>query len=121
MSAASESIVSIHPYFKIRQGKNEELREYLDVMLDRVKSEPACLYYDFFLNGDVLTCREAYVGGEGFVAHLENIGERLDKLLTLCDLYRLEVQGPAAQLEKLREPLADMEVEWFEHQCGIEK
>lgn len=118
---AAKSTVSIHPYFKIGEGKLEAVKAHLPEMTAQTSSEPACLYYDFFINGDVLTCREAYVGAAGVLAHLENIGEKLGQLLEMAEMYRLELQGPASELDQLREPLAEMNVEWFVFECGVEK
>ena len=117
----STTTVSIHPYFKVHEGKLDAVKAHLPKMVAQTESEKGCLYYDFFFNGDVLTCREAYVGGEGALAHLENIGERLGQLLEMADLYRLELQGAAEELDKLREPLADKEVEWFVFDRGVTK
>lgn len=118
MSAAAETIVSVHPYFKVHEGKMGAAREQVRLMSAQAASEDKCLYYDFFINGDVITCREAYEGAAGFLAHLENIGEKLGGLLELSDLYRLELQGPAAELDKLREPMAGKDVDWFVYECG---
>jgi hypothetical protein len=35
-------------------------------------------------------------------------------MLTIVDLTRLEVHGPAAELEKLKAPLAHLNPAWFE-------
>jgi hypothetical protein len=32
---------------------------------------------------------------------------------------RVEVHGPAAELEKLKGPLADLKPAWFVYECGI--
>jgi quinol monooxygenase YgiN len=121
MSASAETTVSIHPYFKVHEGKLEAARAHLPEMAAQTSAEEACLYYDFFVNGEVITCREAYEGAAGFLAHLDNIGEKLGRLLEMSDLVRIEVQGPAGELDKLREPLADLQVEWFAFECGVEK
>ena len=58
-------------------------------------------------------CREAYENAEGLLAHIENIGALLAEMLTMADLTRVEVHGPAAELEKLKEPLAHLNPKWF--------
>lgn len=55
-------VVSIHPYFKIKPGKLEEAMGLLEQFITRTGAEDANLYYDFTIHGDVLFCREAYVG-----------------------------------------------------------
>jgi hypothetical protein len=49
----------------------------------------------------------------GLFAHLENVGALLAEALTIADLIGLEVNGPAAELDKLRGPLAHLKPEWF--------
>jgi hypothetical protein len=34
--------------------------------------------------------------------------------MKIADLIRVEVHGPAAELKKLREPLAHLQPSWFE-------
>ena len=46
-------------------------------------------------------------GGHGFV------GSHLAEALKIADLTRLEVHGPATELEKLRQPLAHLNPVWF--------
>jgi hypothetical protein len=64
-------------------------------------------------------CREAYVGAEGVLAHLGNVGELLGKFLELSDLARLEVHGPASEIEKLRSPLADLNPDFYVRETGL--
>ena len=66
------------------------------------------LFYEFSWNGDELFCREAYENAEGLLAHLENVGALLAEAMKMADLTRLEVHGPAAELEKLKKPLAHL-------------
>jgi hypothetical protein len=47
------------------------------------------------------------------LAHLENVGALLAEALKIADLIRIEVHGPAAELEKLRQPLAHLNPQWF--------
>jgi hypothetical protein len=45
----------------------------------------------------------------------------LKEALKIADLYRLEVHGPAEQLDQLRGPLAELKPTWFVRECGVEK
>ena len=49
----------------------------------------------------------------------ENVGELLGKALEISELFRLELHGSAGELDKLREPLADLNPDWFVFECGI--
>jgi hypothetical protein len=83
--------------------------------------EPKCLYYEFTSNGDLIFCREAYEGADGALAHLANVGEILGEMMKISDLIRLEIHGPAAELEKLKGPLAEYQPEWFVYEAGVSK
>jgi quinol monooxygenase YgiN len=117
----SENAVSIHPYFKIHPGKLEEVKSALPAFIQKTAAEPENLYYGFSLNGDELFCREAYTCAEGLLAHIENVGPELEQMLTRADLVRVEVHGPAAELEKLRGPLESLKPEWFVWLGGVKR
>lgn len=112
--------VSLHPYFQIRDGNLEAFLALMPLFVEKTAAEPACLYYDFMRNGNIASCREAYVGSEGIFAHLENVGELLGKFLELADLIRLEIQGPAEEIDKLREPLAHLKPDFYTWETGLE-
>jgi len=111
--------VSLHPYFKVHAGKLDAVRTLLPAFVAKTRNETSCLYYDFTLDGDTVYCREAYVGAEGVAAHLDNVGALLDEMLKNSDLVRLEIHGPAAELDKLRPRCGPLNPAWFVFQCGI--
>ncbi len=119
MSEALSHAVSLNPYFKIREGNLEAFTALMPDFVEKTSTEPACLYYDFTRNGDMAFCREAYIGAEGVLTHLGNVGELLGKFLELADLARLEVHGPAAEIEKLRAPLADLNPDFYIRETGL--
>jgi hypothetical protein len=119
MSEVLSHAVSLHPYFKIREGNLEAFTSLMPAFIEKTSTEPACLYYDFTRNGDMAFCREAYIGAEGVLAHLGNVGELLGKFLELSDIARLEVHGPAEEIEKLRTPLADLNPDFFIREIGL--
>ncbi len=112
-------VVSIHPYFKVKPGKMAEAKEVLARFVEATTSETTNLYYDFTINGDVIFCREAYVGAQGLLDHVSNIGLILAEFLEIVDVARLEVHGSAAELDQLRGPLADLKPEFFVFECGV--
>lgn len=116
-----ESIVSIHPYFKVQPGKMAEAKKLLAQMVSQTSAEPANLYYDFTINGDVVFCREAYVGADGLLKHVENVGPILANFLKIADVLRVEIHGGGAHLEKLKGPLANLKPEWFAFECGVSR
>jgi hypothetical protein len=107
------NFVSLHPYFKVHPGKLDVFKAGFQAFVEKTASEEKNLFYEFTLNGDEVFCREAYTDAEGLLTHLDNIGPLLTEALKIADLIRLEVHGPAAELEKLRAPLAHLKPEWF--------
>ena len=108
--------VSLHPYFKVHPGKVEAVKASLPRFVQKTATEQQNVFYDFTINGDELFCREAYLSAEGLLAHLDNVGAPLAELLKVADLVRLEVHGPAEELQKLKEPLAHLKPVFFELQ-----
>ena len=105
--------VTLHPYFKVHPGKLDDFKSGFPVFVELTKNEPKNLFYEFSINGDEVFCREGYADAEGLLAHLENVGAPLTRAMKIADLVRLEVHGPAAELEKLREPLANLKPQFF--------
>jgi len=52
---------------------------------------------------------------------LENVGGLLEEALKIADITRLEIHGPAQELEKLREPLADLDPQFFTLELGFRR
>lgn len=107
------NFVSIHPYFKAHPGKLEEIKASFPKFMEKTRTEEKNLFYEFTINGDEVFCREGYVGAEGALAHLDNVGALLAEALTIADLTRLEIHGPADELAKLKAPLAHLNPSWF--------
>jgi quinol monooxygenase YgiN len=118
MSHPSDS-VSLHPYFRAHPGKLEAMKASLPGFISKTATEKKNLYYDFTLNGDNLFCREAYVDADGLLEHLSSVGPMMQELLTIADMTRLEVHGPATELDKLKDALQPLNPIWFVYQNGV--
>jgi quinol monooxygenase YgiN len=105
--------VSLHPYFKVPLDKLDFLKGILPEFHAKTRGETGNLFYEFTINGDEVFCREGYANAEALLEHLDNVGEMLAAALQFATLTRLEVHGPAAQLEKLKAPLAHLNPIWF--------
>jgi hypothetical protein len=114
----SQPPVSIHPYFKVHAGKLDAARALLPRFIAKTTTEPKCLWYEFTSCGDVVFCREGYADAEGTLAHLTNVGDLLGEMLQISDLIRLEIHGPATELDRLKTPLADYKADWFAYEVG---
>ncbi|MFT4639603.1 MAG: quinol monooxygenase YgiN [Verrucomicrobiales bacterium] len=119
--AQIKNVVSIHPYFRPHEGKLDEFLALLPQFVERTSTEAACLFYDFSMSDELIHCREAYIGAAGVAAHLENVGDLLEKAAEVSELEQLEIHGPAEELDKLREGLEALAPAWFVHQCGLKK
>ncbi len=119
MKIESSNMVSLHPYFKAKAGKLPEIKSLLADFVGRTATENARIFYDFTINGDDIFCREAYVGADGALAHLDNVSELLGEMAKVADLDRLEIHGPAAELEKMKSLLANLNPIWFTRECGL--
>jgi quinol monooxygenase YgiN len=115
------SAVSIHPYFQIQAGKVDAFAEVIATFIQATAPEDGCLYYDFTLNGDEAFCREAYTNGDTALFHLQNVDHVIKQALEIATMTRLEIHGPAAELEKMRAPLVGLNPAWFVHQGGVAK
>ena len=108
------NFVSLHPYFKVQAGKLEKFKALLPAFSKKTESEQKNLFYDFSVRGDEVFCREGYADAEGLLTHLSNVAKLLEQALTMAEISRLEVHGPAEQLDRLKEPLAHLKPVWFE-------
>ena len=118
---SSTSFVSIHPYFRSHPGKLDAVKALLPRFIEKTATEQKVMHYEFTLNGDEIFCREGYQDAEGLLTHLSNVGKELDEMLKLAELTRVEVHGPAGELDKLRAPLAHLDAAWFVRVAGLKR
>jgi quinol monooxygenase YgiN len=107
------NFVSLHPYFKVHPGKLDAFKAALPAFAEKTRSEDGNLFYEFTVNGDEVFCREGYTDAEGLLAHLDNVGAMLAEAMKIADLIRIELHGPAQELDKLRGPLAHLNPMFF--------
>ena len=65
--STSDSAVSIHPYFKVAEGKLEEAHAFCEKFVAATTTEPG-----------------SYANAEGLLAHLDNVGALLGEFLETC-------------------------------------
>jgi quinol monooxygenase YgiN len=115
-----DNAVSINPYFEIKDENMEGAKAAIANFCDLVRAnEPDCLFYNFTFMGNKMCCREAYKDANAILAHLDNCGEALGEFLKIAELVKIELHGPAGELDKLKEPLADMNPDYYVSECGI--
>jgi hypothetical protein len=113
------NFVSLHPYFKLHPGKLEAVKVTLSRFIETTASEKENLFYGFSINGDEIFCREGYRNAEGILTHLDNVSAVLEEMLKVADITRVELHGPAEELEKLKGPLAYLNPAWFTLEASL--
>jgi quinol monooxygenase YgiN len=112
-SQKEDTCVGLVPYFDVAPGKIEEFKAYGPKFVELTRNEPGCVYYAFSFSGQAAHCREGYDNAAAVLAHLDNVGALLGEVLKISTISRLEVHGPAAEVDKLREPLAKLNPQFF--------
>ncbi len=119
--ATQDKCCSIVPHYKVKDGKLDAFTALCEQVVDKTNEEEKCLYYGFSFDGDNVHCREKYEDAEGLLANLENGGALLQKSLTIANIIRLEVHDPNKELAKLKDPLSDLNPQFFELQYGFRR
>ena len=119
--STSDTCCSIHPYFKVQEGKMPAFKSLCEEFVQRTQSETDCLYYGFSFENDVAHCREAYTDAQGLLTHIDNVGDLIARALEISELERLELHGPKEELDKLRAPLHDLNAQFFTLEYGFRK
>ena len=102
------TMVSIHPHFTIKYKKMDQCIALLEEFLVITKAnEPNCLSLNITpCSSDKVYVREAYIDGAAALSHLKNMGHMISKLFEVSDIT-VQVQGPAKEIEPLKEILPD--------------
>lgn len=119
--ALNDNVCTIVPYFTVQDGKLDEFKALGEQMVERTQSESDVVYYGFSFNGQRAFCREGYTGAKGVLAHLENVDSLLKQVLAIASLDTLEIHGPAAELEQLKEPLSGLNPVYFTMESGFRR
>jgi quinol monooxygenase YgiN len=119
--ATQDTCCTIAPYFTVSDENRQEFLDGCEKFVELTNNEPGCLYYGFSVNGNEIHCREGYRDADGLLAHLDNVGALLQEALKISELTRLEIHGPESELEKLRDPLADLGPKFYTLEYGFRR
>ena len=119
--SSPDTCCTLVPYFKVADGKLAEFKALCARFEAKTRSESGCLHYAFSFNGNEAHCREGYDDAAALLVHLENVGAILGEALKIAEVARLEVHAPAAQVEKLRTPLAGLNPSFFTLESGFRR
>ena len=119
--ALEDSVCTLVPYFVVQDGKLDEFKALGEQMVEKTRGEDEVVFYGFSFDGQRAHCREGYRDADGILAHLDNVGELLGKALEIAEIERLEVHAPAAEIDKLREPMKDLGPAFFTMETGFRR
>jgi hypothetical protein len=109
----TDTCCTLVPYFKVNEDQLAAFKSIVPQFVARTRNEPGCVHYAFSFDGLEAHCREGYDDAAAVLAHLENVGDLLGEALRVSEITRLEVHAPAAEVEKLRGPMADLNPQFF--------
>jgi quinol monooxygenase YgiN len=101
---------SVDAYFSVKPGKKEAFANLVDRFVEKTKNESGIRYYGWSINGEEIHCRQGYPDAEGFLEHAGNVMHLFEEALTISDCSRLAIHGPEDELDKLREPMAQVPI-----------
>ena len=117
--SVKDTCVTLVPYFEVDQGQLAAFKKLCDKFIDLTSTEEKCVHYGFSFCNHEAHCREGYTDADGVLKHLENVDAPLKAALEIAKLIRLEVHGPAEELDKLREPLAALDPKYYVLEYGF--
>lgn len=117
----TDTCCTLVPYFEVQDGQLAAFKALGPKFVEKTRTESGCLHYAFSFSGSTAHCREGYVNAEAVLAHLQNVGDLLAEALKIAKIVRLEVHGPAAEIEKLKAPLAELNPQFFLLEPGIRR
>jgi len=98
---------------KIHDGKLEEFKNAAEKCVRTVREkDKGTLQYDWFFSEDQTSCevREKYQDSEAVLEHMQNLGDTLGELLSLCDLS-LSIYGSPS--DDLLDALKGMDIRYY--------
>ncbi len=99
---------TVTAFFKVKTGKLDAFEQLADRFVEKTKNESGIRAYGWSYNADEVHCRQRYLNAEGFLEHVDNVFTLFQEALTISDCTRLAIHGPEDELEKLRQPLAEI-------------
>jgi len=116
-----DTCCTLVPYFEVQDGQLAAFKALGPQFVAKTRTETGCLHYAFSFNGSTAHCREGYVSADAVLAHLQNVGDLLGQALKIAKIVKLEVHAPAAEVEKLRGPMAALNPQFFVLEEGIRR
>ncbi len=104
---------TVDAYFSVKPEQKDAFEKIVDQFVRETRKENGIRYYGWSTNGEEVHCRQGYLNAEGFLEHVANVRHIFEEAVTISDCSRLAIHGPEAELEKLRQPLAEIPIQFF--------
>lgn len=104
---------TVDAYFSVTAEKKEAFNDLVERFVKKTKNESGIRNYGWSSNSQEVHCRQGYLDAEGFLEHVANVRHLFEEALTISDCSRLAIHGPEDELEKLREPMAGIPIQYF--------
>lgn len=108
-----DTVCTLVPYFEVQEGKLDAFKALGPEFVKLTRREPGVMHYAFSFSGQIAHCREGYANAKAVLDHLKDVDAPLKEALKVAKIIRLEVHAPAAEVDKLREPLASLNPQFF--------
>src|SRR5512143_2819920 len=116
-----DTCCTLVPYFEIQDGQLAAFKALALKLVAQTRTEPGCMHYAFSFSGNVAHCREGYADAAALLAHSRNVAELIGQALKISKIIRFEVHAPAAEIDKLRGPMASRNPQFFVLEEGIRR
>jgi len=121
----TDNTVTLAPYFKLKDADKFKALWRADYAQFAHKQD--CVHYAFTFSADDTRahCREGYPNAAKLLQHIQDVGGVFHGNEGGClhpavaELEKLEIHGPAAELEQLQEPLKDLPVTYYTCEWGF--
>ena len=114
-----DTCCTLVPYFEIQEGQLDAFKAMGPSSSPRPRQRRAVC--NTRSHGNTAHYREGDEDAQAVLSHLDNVGALLGEALKITKIVRLEVHGPAAEIDKLRTPLASLELRNFALEPGIRR
>ncbi len=119
--STADTCCTIVPYFKVPEENLTAFKVLCEKAVKKSQEEAKCLYYGFSFSAEMAFCREGYSDAQGVLAHLGNVKSILQEMFALAELVKIEIHGPAAEIDQLRGPLGSMNPDFFVLEYGFRR
>jgi quinol monooxygenase YgiN len=117
---SAPSVVTLVGYFNIRPGNADQFRANCEEMVALRGKEPGHLASAYSFNGDAAAAsREDYENADAVKRHMDVGRPIYASTRNLVEVIGVEIHGPAAELDKLRDLFSDLSPRFYVTEFGF--